>query len=77
METIIRRLNEAGIGNLVMLGKPNETICEIPVGFNKIGMIIQSGLNPIAAAVEAGNEVVNRAMSSVIDYAKLRRFGEL
>ncbi|OGO06102.1 MAG: hypothetical protein A2Y60_06625 [Chloroflexi bacterium RBG_13_54_9] len=77
VETIIGKLSEAGIGNLVMLGRPNETICEIPVGFNKVGMIIQSGLNPVAAAVEAGIEVVNRAMSSVIDYAKLRRFEEL
>jgi hypothetical protein len=77
VETVIWKLNEAGIGSVVMLGKPNETICEIAVGFNKIGMIIQSGLNPVAAAVEAGIEVVNRAMSGVIDYAKLRRFGDL
>jgi repressor of nif and glnA expression len=37
-------------------------------------MILQSGLNPVAAAAEAGIEVVSRAMSGVIDYRKLRRF---
>ena len=74
VETIMGKLSEAGIGGSVTLGKPNETVCEIPVGFNKIGMILQSGLNPVAAAAEAGIKVVSRAMSGVIDYRKLRRF---
>jgi hypothetical protein len=76
-EDIIGKLKEAGIGGLVVMGKPNETVCEIPVGINKIGMILQSGLNPVAAALEAGIEVVNRAMSGVIDYRKLRSFWDL
>ncbi len=37
VETVIGKLKEAGIDGLVMMGKPNETVCEIPVGFNKIG----------------------------------------
>jgi repressor of nif and glnA expression len=40
-------------------------------------MVLQSGLNPVAAAVEAGIEVTNRSMSGVIDYAKLKKFREL
>ena len=62
---------------MIMMGKPNETLCEIPVEFNKIGLILQSGLNPVAAAVEAGIQVTNRAMSGVIDYRKLGRFRDL
>jgi len=77
VETIIGKLNEAGIGGVIMIGKQNDAVCEIPVAFNKIGMVLQSGLNPIAAAVEAGIEVTNRAMSGVIDYSKLRKFGDL
>ncbi len=77
VEAVIRRLDEAGIGGAIMLGRPNETICEIPVGFSKIGMIIESGLNPVAAAVEAGSEAVNRAMSGAIDYARLSGFADL
>ena len=76
-DDMIARLREAGISGLVLMGKPNEKICEIPVGVNKIGIILQSGLNPIAAAAEAGIEVVSRAMSGLIDYRKLRRFVEL
>jgi repressor of nif and glnA expression len=47
------------------------------MGVNKIGIILQSGLNPVAAAVEAGIQVVNRSMSGVIDYRKLRSFWDL
>jgi len=75
--TIIGKLNEAGIGGIIMIGKPKETVCEIPVAFNKSGMVLQSGLNPMAAAVEAGIEVTNRAMSGVIDYSRLRKFEDL
>ncbi len=77
VETIIGRLNGAGIGGVIALGKPNEMICEMPAGINKIGMILHSGLNPVAAAAEAGIEVVNHAMSGVIDYGKLRSFRDL
>jgi repressor of nif and glnA expression len=37
-------------------------------------MILQSGLNPVAAAAEASIKLVSRAMSGVIDYRKLRCF---
>jgi repressor of nif and glnA expression len=74
VENTLEKLKEAGISGVVMIGKPNETVCEIPVGFNKIGMILQSGLNPVAAAVEAGIEVINRAMSGVFDFRKLKSF---
>jgi len=77
VEIVLRKLSEVGIEGVVMMGKPNETICEIPVSFNKIGIILQSGLNPVAAAVEAGIEVTNRSMSGVIDFSKLMKFSSL
>ena len=77
VESIIRRLKDAGFGNLAMMEEMSEPICEVPVGINKVGMVIQSGLNPTAAAVEAGIEAVNRAMSGVIDSEGLRSFWDL
>jgi repressor of nif and glnA expression len=40
-------------------------------------MILLGGLNPVAAAVESGIEVENRAMSGVIEYQDLIKFWEL
>jgi len=77
IETIIDRLKEASLGGLVMVGEMSKPVCEVPIGLGKVGIILQSGLNPVAAGVEAGIEVVNRAMSGVIDYGKLRSFCDL
>jgi len=40
-------------------------------------MILIGGLNPVAVAEEAGIEVENYAMSTVIDYQNLINFKEL
>jgi repressor of nif and glnA expression len=77
VEDITGKLGKAGLGGMILIGKANEPVCEIPVGSSKVGMILQSGLNPVAAAVERGIEVVNRAMSGMIDYRSLRSFWDL
>ena len=77
VENIIGRLGEVGLGGMVTIGKTSDPICEVPIGPNKVGMIIPSGLNPVASAVEAGIAVVNHAMSGVIDYRSLRSFWDL
>ena len=40
-------------------------------------MVLLSGLNPVAAAVEAGIEVESIAESGLIDYQQLRSFWQL
>jgi len=76
-ENIIQRLQEAGIGGLVLMGNPNEAICGISVGLNRVGMILLGGLTPVAAAVESGIEVENRAMSTLLDYKDMVKFDSL
>ena len=76
-EIFIKELEAVGIGGLVMLGKISEPVCEIPVAHNKVGMILTDGLNPVAAAIEAGFEATNHAMCGVIDVGKLRSFWDL
>jgi len=44
---------------------------------NRIGMILIGGLNPVAAAVEAGIEVENTAGSGIIDFERLISFWQL
>lgn len=76
-ETAIAKLKEARLGGLVVMGNTSEPVCEVPVEQNRVGMIVLGGLNPVAAAVEAGIEAENIAMSSTIDYGQLRSFWEL
>jgi len=76
-ETVIAELREVNLGGLVVMGNTSEPVCEVPVEPNKVGIILFGGLNPVAAAEEAGIEAENVAMSSVIDYGQLRSFWEL
>jgi len=76
-EKLLAGLKQAGLGGLVMMGEVSKSVCEVPVEVNKVGMILLGGLNPVAAAVESGIEVENRAMSGVIEYQDLIKFWEL
>jgi hypothetical protein len=76
-EKIIGRLQEAGLGGLLMMGDLSKPVCGVPVELNKVGMILIGGLNPVAAAVESGIEAENRAMSTVIEYQDLVEFRDL
>jgi hypothetical protein len=59
------------------MGNTSEPVCEIPVELNRVGVILLGGLNPVAAAEEAGIEAENHAMSTVIEYQSLIKFWEL
>ena len=76
-EREIALLKEAGIGGVYSLGNTSEPLCQIPVAMNRLGVVQLSGLNPIAAACEAGIEVENIAESGLIDYAQLQSFWQL
>lgn len=76
-EKVIAKLKEASLDGLLLMGNTSEPICGIPVGLNRVGMALLGGLNPVAAAEEAGIEADNVAMSGVIEYGQLRSFGEL
>ena len=77
VEEKIARLKEAGIGGIYALGNTSEPLCQIPVSLNRIGIVQLGGLNPVAAAVEAGIEIENIAESGLIDFQQLRSFWQL
>lgn len=77
VEEKIALLNEAGIGGVYALGNTSEPLCRITVGLNRVGLVLLGGLNPVAAAVEAGIEIENIAESGLIDYSQLKNFGQI
>jgi repressor of nif and glnA expression len=70
-------LKEAGIGGIYALGNTSESLCQIPVALNRVGVVQLGGLNPVAAAVEAGVEIENIAESGLIDFERLHSYREL
>jgi repressor of nif and glnA expression len=71
------KLKEAGINGLYAVGQTSEPLCQVPVALNRVGLVQLGGLNPVAAAVEAGIEVENVAESGMVDFKSLRSFWEL
>ena len=77
VEDLVAVLGEAGINGVLSIGNIGNPICQTDVDINKVGMLLVGGLNPIAAAHEAGIDVDNRAMSTVMDYESLHNIEEL
>lgn len=76
-EEKIALLHEAGIGGIYTLGSTREALCETPVEPNRVGMVQLSGLNPIAAAYEAGIEIESIAESGLVDFEELHSFKQI
>jgi repressor of nif and glnA expression len=77
VEEVMQKLGAAGIGGLTTMGEVGKPVCEVPVGLNKVGVVLTGGLNPVAAAVEAGINTANIAMGGLIDYKELKSFWDL
>lgn len=77
VERILAQLKEAGIGGVVTVGETSEPICQIPVGPDKIGIVLLGGANPVAAAEEAGIEAENVLESGMADFQSLVSFWDL
>ncbi len=77
VERIRDELNAANINGIYVLGNISEALCQISIGMNRVGIILLGGLNPVAAAVEAGFEVENIAESGVVDFEELSSIWEI
>jgi repressor of nif and glnA expression len=75
-QEVITELSMAGFNGLVIMGDTSEPVCEMPVELNKIGMVLLGGLNPVAAAEEAGIQTESLAMSTIMEYKDLKSFRE-
>lgn len=76
-KNVVSRLKEAGFNGILTMGNTSEPICETNVDMNKIGIILVGGLNPVAAANEAGFEAENHSMCSVMEYKHLVNYQEV
>jgi repressor of nif and glnA expression len=76
-EAVIDKLKALNFCHLAIMGNVGESICEVFTTLNKLGLMLPTGLNAVAAAAEKGIDVSCMAMSGVIDIGKLRNFQAL
>ncbi|MGQ9572925.1 MAG: DUF128 domain-containing protein [Dehalococcoidia bacterium] len=77
VENTTAALKQIGIHGILLMGEASEPVCQIPVGLNKVGMVLLGGMNPVAAAEEAGIQADNFSESGTIDFERLVDFREL
>ncbi|OPY86126.1 MAG: Ribonuclease R winged-helix domain protein [Smithella sp. PtaU1.Bin162] len=77
VDRVIGDLGRVGIHGVLSIGNIGHPVCQTHVDVNKIGMILIGGLNPVAAVGEAGLDVDNKAMSSVLEFEKMRDISNL
>lgn len=76
-EAILRKAEAAGFGSALMIGMPGQVVLGMPVGLERAGLVFPGGLNPVAAAVEQGIAVASKALVTLIEFEKLRRFASI
>jgi repressor of nif and glnA expression len=77
VEQLTAKLARIGLGGLVKIGKPGQTVLDIPVSEGRIGAIVIGGLNPVSILEETGVRAYSRAMAGVIDFNRLFRYEEM
>jgi repressor of nif and glnA expression len=77
VEETVSALKETGINGVYVLGNTSEPVCQVSVGLNRVGMVLLGGLNPVAAAVEAGIDVDNVSESGAVEYDQLVSFWQM
>ncbi|NSW55441.1 MAG: DUF128 domain-containing protein [Armatimonadetes bacterium] len=55
----------------------NQSLMELDIDVGRMAFVVAAGLNPVAAAEEAGFETQNQAMAVVFDYEALQPVAEL
>jgi repressor of nif and glnA expression len=74
---ISERLVAIGLGGLVEVGLPGQSVLGLSVSLGRIGAAIVGGLNPIAILTEMDHRVQSRAMAGWLDYHRLFPYEEL
>ncbi len=73
-----RRMQQAGLGGLFLLGWPGRPLLDIPVSEGRLGFVVVGGLNPVAILVEQGVRVHRPgALAGLIEYGRLFHYEQL
>ncbi len=76
-EKLRKKLEQIGLGAIMVIGKPGQPLLGIPLGEGRAGMIVLPGLNPLAACEEHGIQTENLAMGTLLDFNDLMPFDSL
>jgi repressor of nif and glnA expression len=77
VRNISEQLETLGLGSLLCLGNPGQSLYGVPVGPERVGAIIIGGLNPMSIFEETGIRIQSSALSGLVEFNRLFHYSEL
>jgi len=77
LKAVLQQYQSNGFRGVLAAGKPGQPLLEVPVGMDRIGLAVVAGLTPVAVLTESGIPVVNKAMSTLVEFSEMRPVTEL
>lgn len=77
VEQLAGKLKRIGLGGVLAIGRPGQTLMDIPVSEGRVGAIVIGGLNPVSILEEKGIRAYSRALAGLMDFSRLFRYHEM
>jgi repressor of nif and glnA expression len=77
IDKLSRYLDSVGMHGIMCIGKPDMSLCEVPVNAGCIGLILIGGLNAVAILEESGIRLDSFALSGLVEFSRLFPYTEL
>ena len=77
VEQLAGKLKRIGLGGFLAIGRPGQTLMDIPVNEGRVGAIVIGGLNPVSVLEERGVRAYSRALAGLMDFSRLFRYQEM
>ncbi len=75
--SINEELKKIGMGGIIEIGFPGQSLLDIPVAHERCGLIVAGGLNSVSVAHEGGIEVISKALSGLVEFDRLLHYSQL
>ncbi|MBA3686504.1 MAG: DUF128 domain-containing protein [Planctomycetes bacterium] len=77
LRQLAKDCEHAGFPGIMLIGRPGQPLLNIPVHEGRVGVILATGLNPVASLWEHDRRIDSRPMVGPADYAQLVPYREL
>ncbi|MDC7221993.1 MAG: NrpR regulatory domain-containing protein [Spirochaetales bacterium] len=75
--SINEELKKIGMGGIIEIGYPGQSLLGIPVAHERCGVVVAGGLNSVSVAHEGGVELISKALSGLVEFDRLIHYSEL
>ncbi|MEM3737225.1 MAG: NrpR regulatory domain-containing protein [Candidatus Bathyarchaeia archaeon] len=74
---ILQKAERLGIGGVLKIGEPNESIFGVPVGIGRVGIALIGGTNPLAAVSESGIPIQTKVIEDLMPFEEMTHIDEI